>query len=69
MKRLTFIAGGFVRFPKAHGDPCALTPKDIQQIRTANPLLEMFASGEPVFTSFTRWPAIDKLVAKINSGS
>ena len=63
MKRMTFIAGGFARFPKAHGkssDQCELTPEEIQQIRT------MSASSEPVFTSAKRWPAIDKLVAKIN---
>ena len=62
MKRMTFIAGGFARFPKAHGkssNQCELTPEEIQQIRT------MSASGEPVFTSAKRWPAIDKLVAKM----
>ena len=66
MKRMTFIAGGFARFPKAHGKPndqCELTPEEIQQIRT------MSASSEPVFTSAKRWPAIDKLVAKINRTS
>jgi hypothetical protein len=72
MKRMTFIAGGFARFPKAHGkscDQCELTPEQIQQIRTVNPFLEMSAISEPVFTSTKRWPAIDKLVAEINRTS
>ena len=72
MKRLTFIADGFARFPKAHGksgDQCELTPEQIQQIRTVNLWLEMSASSELVFTSAKRWPAIDKLVAEINRTS
>lgn len=72
MKRMTFIAGNFPRFPKAHGkssDQCELTPAEVQQIRTVNPLLGMSAITEPVFTSAKRWPAIDKLVAKINRTS
>jgi hypothetical protein len=76
MKRMTFIAGdpalAMALFPKAHvggksSDQCELLPEQIQQ--TVNPLLEMSASNEPVFTSAKRWPAIDKLVAKINRTS
>ena len=69
MKRMTFIAGNVALFPKAHGkssDQCELTPEQTQQICTVSPLLEMSATSEPVFASAKRWPAIDKLVAKIN---
>ncbi len=69
MKRMTFIAGNIALFPKAHGkssDQCELPP---ERICTVNPLLEMSATSEPVFTSAKRWPAIDRLVAKINRTS
>jgi hypothetical protein len=69
---MTFIAGNVALFPKAHGkssDQYELTPEQAQQICTVNPLLEMSATSGPVFTSAKRWPAIDKLVAKINRTS
>ena len=80
MKRMTFIAGdpalAMALFPKAHvggikkpSDQCELTPNQIQQICAVNRLLEKTASNEPVFTPTKRWPAIDKLVAKINRTS